>query len=746
MKKNTSKENNTKTSLKASLREKISYGFDNLMARGMSAQAGMLFLVTMVVTVIFGTVVYFVYPQLVDTLYLGIWTTFMHMIDGGTITGDQGGFWYMFVMLVVTLIGLVVTATLISIINESLSTKMEKLRKGNSRVLEKGHTIILGFSEGIYTIIENLMIANESENGGTIVIMDEIKSKAEMEDEINKWISHKKKEDKEKKKYKAQKYKTKIICRNGDIANKKAVSMCSPEVAKSIIVNCADDFMTVKAILAAAGNLNENTQTQIVAEVKDEDYQKTAVLAGKIGNDKSRIHVVYADEFVSRIIAHTGRQPGISEVLTEFLGFEGMDIYVEDVPQILMPEDGKEYTVYEANLSSNNAVVIGIKQKKKKEEKHMNSEPAETVDEEAELMNSEPAEIVDEEAEHMNSEPAETVDEEAKLMNSEPAEIVDEEYKIILNPEPKTRIKKDDKLILLQEDNGEFEKYLTSIVAEEAPKEITHHNEEKVYKKTVIFGYSTKIPTIINESRSYLSEDSEFIIVWDDDDGINQTVLTAKDKKKQETIKKINEIKNNGAKIKGPYFKDLYKGKEYAKFLSSKGVGCVLILSDYSIDPEVNDANVLGMLLRVREFKESNHKEYSITTEMVKSENKELAVVKENSDYIVSEDITNKIITQISENADLHMVFDELLKKEGAEIYMHKFGDYLSDYLVDKTELDKLMLDYKEMFKIAAKKGHTLIGYRDDDTKECHINPPKNEPIPYNKENSFIVLGEGCGN
>ena len=66
--------------------------------------------------------------------------------------GDQRSWPYLFAMLGVTLGGIFVISTLISILTTGLESRIENLRKGRSRVIERGHTVILGWSDQVYPI------------------------------------------------------------------------------------------------------------------------------------------------------------------------------------------------------------------------------------------------------------------------------------------------------------------------------------------------------------------------------------------------------------------------------------------------------------------------------------------------------------------------------------------------------------------------------------------------------------------
>jgi hypothetical protein len=66
-------------------------------------------------------------------------------------------------MLVVTLGSLFMVSILIGTLTSSIEAKVDDLRKGRSRVIENNHTLILGWSPQIFTILSELMIANENQ-------------------------------------------------------------------------------------------------------------------------------------------------------------------------------------------------------------------------------------------------------------------------------------------------------------------------------------------------------------------------------------------------------------------------------------------------------------------------------------------------------------------------------------------------------------------------------------------------------
>merc|ERR1719478_1269085 len=79
---------------------------------------------------------------------------------------------------------------LVNFLGDAIDSRMESLMEGKSRVLEENFVLILGWSDKILPLVEQLCLANESEGGGPIVIMSEM-YKPDMDafllDNIEEW-------------------------------------------------------------------------------------------------------------------------------------------------------------------------------------------------------------------------------------------------------------------------------------------------------------------------------------------------------------------------------------------------------------------------------------------------------------------------------------------------------------------------------------------------------------------------------
>ena len=302
---------------KTSFREKMRYAFDNYMGKGTLALIGMLFLITAVVVVTAGALSCLVNPD--GSLGTFIWMSMMHAIDAGTLAGDDTAkIGYIILMSVVTVCGIFVTSILIGIISSGFEEKLNSLKKGFSRVIEKNHTVIIGFNDGVYTIISELIEANANQKNGRILVIG-TQDKEEMENEIRGHIDD---------------FKTsKVICRSGNPAHSAVLEMSSVETARSIIINEEDDFRVIRCLLS------------VIAYLKDEnvyngDIHLTAVIHEKRNLDAARIagegkaDIIYFKDMIARVVANTCRQPGLSMVLTDMFDFGGAEFYFEEFPEL----------------------------------------------------------------------------------------------------------------------------------------------------------------------------------------------------------------------------------------------------------------------------------------------------------------------------------------------------------------------------------------------------------------------------
>jgi hypothetical protein len=253
----------------------------------------------------------------------GAWQILMSTLDQGAMAGDQT--WsFRAVRFVATLGSLFLLSILIGSISSGIDAKIGELKKGKSRVLESNHTLILGWSEKIFSILTEIIEANSNQKKPSIVILAN-RDKEEMDDEIRQRITNLKN--------------TRIIVRSGSPLSSSAINVVNPNEARSIIVLAGEeentDTYVIKSVLALTNGKNRKKEPyHIVAELKDPKNMEAADL---VGNDETIF--VLSSDLISRITAQTCRQSGLSVVYSDLLQFEGDEIYFADANKLV----GKSY-------------------------------------------------------------------------------------------------------------------------------------------------------------------------------------------------------------------------------------------------------------------------------------------------------------------------------------------------------------------------------------------------------------------
>lgn len=322
------------------LRHRLRYAFDNLASRGPAAMIGMLFVLAVL---LISLVSVFVIATGVDPEgrgFVGVaWSGLMRTLDAGTMGGDTGPVPFLLAMLAVTIGGIFVVGTLIGIITTGIDSKLEQLRKGKSFVAEEGHTVILGWSPQIFTVISELVTANENRKHACIAVLAE-KDKVEMEDEIRAHVPDSKT--------------TRIVCRTGCPIELGDLEIINHHGARAIVVLPPDDgdpdSSVIKTVLALVNNPNRRREPyHIVGVIDDPDNLEVAEMVGR-----SEAQLILAGDMIARISAQTCRQSGLSIVYTELLDFGGDEIYFAEEPALVGRNFGESLFMYE------DSAVIGI--------------------------------------------------------------------------------------------------------------------------------------------------------------------------------------------------------------------------------------------------------------------------------------------------------------------------------------------------------------------------------------------------
>jgi len=617
---------------KSDLGDKLRYRFDNSMSRGTPALIAWLSVATLALILVFSVVVT-IFRLRDDTTDDGffheLFYSLLHALDPGTIGGDNGSWRFLLTMLALTIAGLFIVSALIGVIATGIDSKLAELRRGRSIVLETDHTVILGWSDSIFTIVSELTIANESRKKPVIVVLAD-RDKVDMEDELRAKV----------KDFRG----TRVICRSGSPMDIDDLGLSSHQTARSVILLAPDsedpDSEVIKTLLALTHGGKDGPR--IVAEIRNPTNLEAARLVGA-----DRTVLLDIRETVAKLVVQTSRQSGASAVYTELFDYDGDEIY------FLATHDLDGTTYGESQLAFEKASVIGLTER---------GIPT-------------------------------------------------------LNPPPDTVIAGHG-LIMVAEDDSALEGQARSTTEPDLARLGTETGSDDHPRQALLIGWNERAPIVLRELEHYAEP------------GSTLTVLTSFE------VPEVPELENLSVTVvRGPST-DRATLERYVV----EGLDQVIVLC-YSDDLDVQaaDARTLVTLLHVRDILSGFGSMTPVVSEMLDDRNRVLAQVAQVDDVVVSGEIVSLIVTQLSEDQRLELVFAELLGDDGAEIYLRPV-----EWYVQPGEVS-----YATIVAGAVRRGETAIGYKSAELGREQgsafavvVNPAKSERFTVHPGDRVVVLAE----
>ncbi|MEZ6141933.1 MAG: hypothetical protein R3B84_15280 [Zavarzinella sp.] len=310
-------------SIKASWRERLRYRVDNFLAKG----SGSLFLALFVsfliaFAIIIGVraVLNYLSPDPDTPFFQQIWLTYLQLTDPGNMNQDNTTpAAFKIGAVIAGMTGVIIFSSLIAFLNTALNQAISRLKQGHTRVLETGHTLILGWGPRVGEILRELAEANESESDPVVTILAE-EEKDKMDAELATTFRDRKN--------------TRLVTRNGSTASLTALELVNAPDAKSAIVlaTCgaaatpaekfASDARVIKTVLALDTKVGQRDDFKIVAEIFSSRNRQVVQ-----DISPERVVVVDAEEILAKIMVQTSRTSGLSVVYAELLSFEGCEFY-----------------------------------------------------------------------------------------------------------------------------------------------------------------------------------------------------------------------------------------------------------------------------------------------------------------------------------------------------------------------------------------------------------------------------------
>ena len=221
-----------------------------------------------------------------------------------------------------------------------------------------------------------------------------------------------------------------------------------------------------------------------------------------------------------------------------------------------------------------------------------------------------------------------------------------------LRPEDGYVLKKEDQVIILAEDDSTIHFEPTAFIH---PKELTlvDRRLEQKQKKILILGWHNVAEIFIREAADYLSEGSQFNILFNDPT--------------TELIDKVEEMKQ--------YYGDFEIHLKNADPLKLETLedehpfdyDNIIILSQSMADQKADkiDSDTLIILLWLRKIKkEKGQTNTKIITQVLNSENQEIITQTDVDDFIISNKLITMILAQLSEEPLIKLLYDDLFSED----------------------------------------------------------------------------------
>ena len=282
--------------------------------------------------------------------------------------------------------------------------------------------------------------------------------------------------------------------------------------------------------------------------------------------------------------------------------------------------------------------------------------------------------------------------------------------KVIINPNPKTIITENDKVLVFSEEID------SAILKDEVIKRKNYPKVKMLDKDlstdTVIIGHNETLPIILQE----LPENVSCVYLAGDEIS----------KVEERNLKKIASKRKLSLKS---FHGNLHSENVLLKL--AKKAHHIVILNDHDRDVEEADMEAIFLLLNLRDIRKRYQLDFNITVEMQQEHNQKLVGRGDHTDFLVASSMSSLILAQLAESPEIIDVFREILSNEGNELYLKNAG------------LIQLIGDYsiRDLRLIMLKQGYIFLGYIDFE-KNSYFNLSIDEVVTLTKEDSLIVLGK----
>jgi voltage-gated potassium channel Kch len=294
-----------------------------------------------------------------------------------------------------------------------------------------------------------------------------------------------------------------------------------------------------------------------------------------------------------------------------------------------------------------------------------------------------------------------------------------------VNPPADTPIAPGDMVIAIAEDDSRLEAAQPMVATVDEAAIVAAPRRPEPPQRVLIVGWNQRSVTVIRELESYVAPGSAVTVVADHP-GVEA---------------ELDDVRPGLANLQLAFRRGNTTDRATLETLDlgSYDHAIAMPYSD-DLDAQRADARTLITLLHLRDIAAGLDRRVSIVSEMLDDGNRQLAQVTEVDDVIVSDKILSLVLAQISENAELADVFEDLLDAEGSEIYMRPVAEYVA--LGRETS-------FATVVEAARRRDEAAIGLRfahsSHDPEASYgvvVNPAKSRRFTPEPDDRIVVLAE----
>ena len=303
------KENKSKYSFK----QRFSYWFDNKMSKGSLGFIRILIIASILLALLMAGLIILFHFNEEGEIGSVFWDSISTVINAWMPSFEDGSLGYVIIMALTAIAGVLFTSVLIGIITSAIEEKIIELKKGNSEVLEENHIVVLGFTPGEYTLIEQLILSSEGKP--LCIVLAEDMDRDELEQQLKENLD--------------VPNNVRIICRSVDITDPASIEKCSIETCETVIISPGEDTKVIKAVLAVVVLMQRNDihDKRINAIVSKNTHRFPQTVA-KAHN----LTTLRTNDIVAKMLAHSCTQVGLADTFRDIFNFEGCEFRIVDMP------------------------------------------------------------------------------------------------------------------------------------------------------------------------------------------------------------------------------------------------------------------------------------------------------------------------------------------------------------------------------------------------------------------------------